>query len=206
MKIVGKYEGYTSKYEEMDDRKVLGKFISQAFRDERTRARKKSGKSYSSKDENPPVMHLSTNKWNLSIWSDLAKRTFIALMDDGIDSIGAKQIFDKLMFDFLMFDFNRGFVQICDNEDNNHKREKVRTKLDTNTTDKVDQKKKLKVVHQQSMINIEYFKWKQKIVSDAKSSIFTKETAAAEALSSLKYNIRPEMVVRAETAHLSHEV
>ena len=207
MKIAGKD---TSKYEEMEDRKVLGKFVSQAFRDERTRTRKKSGKSYSSKDENPPVMHLSTNKWNLSIWSDLAKRTFIALMDDGIDSIGAKQIFDKLMFDFLMFDFNRGFVQVCDNEDNNHKREKVRTKLDTNTTDKVDQKKKLKVVHQQSMINIEYPKWKQKIeqtlFSDAKSSIFTKETAAAEALSSLKYNIRPEMVVRAEAAHLSHEV
>ena len=114
MKIVGKD---TSKYEEMEDRKVLGKFVSQAFRDERTRARKKSGKSYSSKDENPPVMHQSTNRWNLRIWSDLAKRTFIALIDDGIDSIGAKQIFDKLMCEFLMFDFNRGFVQICDNED-----------------------------------------------------------------------------------------
>ena len=130
MKIVGKD---TSKYEEMEDITVLMNFISQTFRDDV----KRSGKSYSSEDEK---MHLSTNMWNLSVWSDLAKRTFCALMDDGIDSTGAERMLLK-----LILDFDGGFVQICNNEEKNHKREKLAT---TDTADKVDQNKKHKVRHE----------------------------------------------------------
>ena len=188
MKIAGKD---TSKYEEMEDRKVLGKFVSQAFRDDR----KKSGKSYSSKDEKPPVMNISRKIWNLSIWSDLARQTYIALMDDSIDS--THEHTEQLFFR-LVFNFNGGLLEpISDNGENNHKRKKLGT---TDTAVNVDQKKKLKVVHKQSMINIEYPKWKQKI----EQTLFS-EIAAAEALSSLKY-MRPEMVFKVEAAHWSHEV
>jgi len=177
-----------TEFKEVGERKVLESFVSQALRDDRKK----------SKDKKPPVMQLSLKMWNLSIWSNLARQIFDALMDDDIDSTNAaKQIFDK-----FLSDINRGLVP-CDNGGNDtrekqldtkvgtdtadnveqklHPREELTTIVDMKITDRTDRKEKLEEIHRRSFIHCQDPNWAHKLLSD----IDTEKARAAGTLMSL---------------------
>jgi len=146
-----KFEGNdTSKYKEVEDRKALSAYVSQAFRDNR----KKSRKSQLTKDVK--LHNLSKNIWNLSIWSDLARQIYMALMDDGIDS--AHEHAEQLFFR-LVFNCNRGLLEpISENGENHHKSEKLGI---TDTADNVDQKERKTTVDTNTMDDFQKMKLKE---------------------------------------------
>ena len=181
-----------NKYEEVEDSKVLDKFVSQALRDDRSYRRK-----LGSSREKP--LDLKTAALNLSSWSNVAKRTFDILTSDDLDRTKrAKEVFEKFMLDICC-----GRVPF-DGENNDIHEKQIDAKLGTDTTDqelrspeelatiddmkianKSDQKKKLNIVHERSWIHLQDSMW----VENTLSGNNIHDTEAAECLLTLVNNM-----------------
>lgn len=165
-----------NKYEEVEDSKVLDKFVSQALRDDRSYRRK-----LGSSREKP--LDLKTAALNLSSWSNVAKRTFDILTSDDLDRTKrAKKVFKKFMLDIYC-----GRVPF-DGENNDQELrspEELATIDDMKIANKSDQKKKLNIVHERSWIHLQDSMW----VENTLSGNNIHDTEAAECLLTLVNNM-----------------
>ena len=165
-----------NRYEEVEDSKVLDKFVSQALRDDRSYRRK-----LGSSREKP--LDLKTAALNLSSWSNVAKRTFDILTSDDLDRTKrAKKVFKKFMLDIYC-----GRVPF-DGENNDQELrspEELATIDDMKIANKSDQKKKLNIVHERSWIHLQDSMW----VENTLSGNNIHDTEAAECLLTLVNNM-----------------
>jgi len=165
-----------NKYEEVEDSKVLDKFVSQALRDDRSYRRK-----LGSSREKPLDLKIAAQ--NLSSWSNVAKRTFDILTSDDLDRTKrAKEVFKKFVLDIYC-----GRVPF-DGENNDQELrspEELATIDDMKIANKSDQKKKLNIVHERSWIHLQDSMW----VENTLSGNNIHDTEAAECLLTLVNNM-----------------